>query len=60
MEPFEDPTRYEGEKTEKCLGCRAPCTKSPWGKWCYDCNVKRIRRINARLAPVAKALGLDR
>lgn len=59
MKPWEDRKHYEGEQTVRCNGCGDPCAKSPWGKWCYDCNVIRMRRINARLAPVAKALGME-
>lgn len=59
MEPWENPERYKGDLTVRCNGCGEPCAKTSWGKWCYECNVVRMRRINARLAPVRKALGMD-
>jgi hypothetical protein len=59
MEPWQNPEHYKGTRTERCLGCGKGCAKSPWGKWCFKCNVERMQRINARLAPVRKALGMD-
>jgi hypothetical protein len=57
MEPWEDPEQYKGLPTERCLGCGKGCTESPWGKWCFKCNTERMRRIEARLAPVRRLLG---
>jgi hypothetical protein len=45
-EPWRDPERYKTGKLVRCLGCRTECHEPHWGKWCYDCNVERIDRIN--------------
>lgn len=48
-EPWRDPERYKTGRLVKCLGCGASCHKSPWGAWCYACNVERIDRISGFL-----------
>lgn len=55
-EPWKDRARYSG-KPVRCLKCRRTCPESPWGEWCYDCNVERIERINKRFEPFAKSIG---
>lgn len=45
-EAWRDPAKYQSGKIVKCLGCKTNCCKTYWGNWCYDCNVKRIERIN--------------
>jgi len=45
-EPWRDQNKYIIGANVKCLGCGVSCHKTCWGKWCYECNVKRIERIN--------------
>jgi hypothetical protein len=56
-DPWRDPERYKTGRAVKCLGCGEKCHKSPWGCWCYKCNVERIDRIDGRFAPLAEAIG---
>lgn len=49
-EAWRDPARYQSGKLVRCLGCRKTCHETPWGKWCYECNVERIDRINGAFA----------
>lgn len=58
-EPWRDPEKYKTGPICICLGCRNKCHESPWGKWCYGCNVERIERINKTLEPVRKAFGME-
>lgn len=55
MEKFEDP-KYEGNSSkyhtgEPCIeeGCERPAGTwwSPY--WCFECNVKRMKRISKQL-----------
>lgn len=50
---------YHGEKTEKCYGCKNPCTKSAWGPWCHPCNVTRLDRISASLDSIIDRAKFD-
>ena len=53
---YADPAQYNG-KVVRCIGCGVETKKSFWGPWCCPCNTARIDRINARLEPIARALG---
>lgn len=57
MAPWRDPKKYDGPKRHTCLGCGCACTKSPWGKWCFACNVQRMERINKAMAGAARSIG---
>ena len=35
-----------------CLGCGERGCITAWGNWCFDCNVKRMDRINDRFAEI--------
>jgi len=45
-EPWRDKENYTNGKIVKCLECKQKCHRTHWGDWCYECNVKRIERIN--------------
>jgi hypothetical protein len=53
-DPWRDPSRYQNGPIVKCLGCGIDCHKSPWGKWCFKCNVERIERINKQFKEFTK------
>jgi len=36
-------------KNVVCMGCGCKGCTTAWGPWCFECNVKRIDRINAQL-----------
>ena len=60
--PYRD-REHPGNKIRpevKCLGCGQKGCVTAWGPWCYDCNVKRMDRINDALSPVSEALGRGR
>lgn len=49
--PYRNPD-HPGNKTRadvKCLGCGKMGCVTLWGDWCFECNVKRMDRINASL-----------
>jgi hypothetical protein len=54
IEPWCNREFYKTGKLGKCLGCKNECRKSPWGYWCYDCNVQRIERINQSFKDIMK------
>ena len=54
VEPWRDPERYKTGKLVCCLGCKTECHETRWGKWCFDCNVERIDRINKRVASLVR------
>lgn len=56
-EPWRDPERYKTGKPCVCLGCGNKCRESPWGKWCYGCNVERIERIDGRFEAIRREMG---
>lgn len=58
-QPWRNPLHpsYSKPADGRCLGCHKLCCKSAWGYWCFDCNVKRMERIDAQFAKVARALG---
>lgn len=46
--PWKDPN-HPGNKIRprtKCLGCGRLGCITAWGNWCFNCNVKRITKIN--------------
>lgn len=59
MKPYQDPN-HPGNAIRpevECIGCRKHGCVTAWGPWCFDCNVKRMDRIDASLASVASRLG---
>ncbi|MBN9601855.1 MAG: hypothetical protein J0G33_02880 [Afipia felis] len=43
----------------KCWGCgKLGVTGKHWGQWCFDCNVKRIDRINGNFSAFAQSIGV--
>lgn len=60
MTPWRDEKKYDGPKRYKCLGCRCACARSAWGKWCFECNVKRMERLNKSMASAARSIGDER
>lgn len=50
VEAWRDPENYKTGRIVRCWGCKAKCHQNHWGNWCYDCNVKRIDRINGQFA----------
>jgi hypothetical protein len=45
LDPWRDPDYYKFGRLVRCICCGITCHETHWGKWCYDCNVKRIERI---------------
>jgi len=59
IEPWEDPTSDGNSKRhrtgKKCIECDNPAGTA-WSRWwCFECNVKRMRRINASLDSIARS-----
>lgn len=59
LEPWEDPDD-EGYSTPcddctHCVGCGKETKGCRWGPWCFECNVARIRRIDASFARMEAA-----
>jgi len=46
QDPWRDPEWYKIGPITKCHGCGNTCHKTPWGSWCYTCNVERIERLD--------------
>ena len=40
----------------RCIGCGKHGCITHWGDWCFDCNVKRMDRINARFEPLERSI----
>lgn len=53
IDPWRDPTYYENGPVTVCLGCGCACRETHWGKWCFECNVERIKRITKTLQDLA-------
>jgi hypothetical protein len=56
--PFADPN-HPGNKIRprvRCVGCGKLGCITYWGPWCFECNVKRIDRIDGQFAIVRAAL----
>ncbi|WP_315729771.1 hypothetical protein [Bradyrhizobium sp. SZCCHNRI2010] len=45
-DPWRDPEKYKTGRRVRCVGCGETCRETHWGKWCFDCNVERIDRID--------------
>jgi hypothetical protein len=48
--PWADP-KNKGNKLRlevKCIRCGKLGCITAWGPWCYECNVKRMDRIDSR------------
>jgi hypothetical protein len=61
MEAYRDPN-HPGNKIRPhvtCFGCGQKGCITAWGNWCFDCNVKRIDRINASFAAIRESMGAD-
>jgi len=56
-DPWRDPEYYKEGKLVQCLGCGETCHETFWGKWCYGCNVARIKRISKTLDQLIWELG---
>ena len=41
----------------RCLGCGKMGCTTAWGDWCFDCNVRRMDRINVSMDKLRKAFG---
>jgi hypothetical protein len=57
--PYANPD-HPGNKMRpkiKCSGCGKLGCVTYWGKWCFECNVIRMDRLNAAFEPIRKALG---
>lgn len=58
MLAYEDPN-HEGNSAKyltgkRCIECGKPAG-TKWGKfWCFDCNVKRIKRIDKQFSDLSK------
>jgi hypothetical protein len=55
---YKDPN-HPGNKIRprvRCIGCGTKGCITFWGNWCFNCNVKRMDRINARFDSVRQAL----
>lgn len=54
LKKWEDPN-YEGNSSKyhtgkACIDCEKPAGTA-WSKlWCFDCNVKRMRRLDAQFS----------
>ena len=60
MKACQDPD-HPGNKIRtdrKCLGCGKSETTTAWGPWCFECNVKRMDRIDAALTAEATRYGI--
>lgn len=55
-QPWREIEHYQTGRIVKCLGCGKNCHNTKWGKWCYDCNVERIERINKAFEPFRKTI----
>jgi hypothetical protein len=44
----------------RCVGCGKLGCITAWGPWCFECNVPRMTRIDARIEEMAKSIGLSR
>lgn len=43
----------------KCWGCgKKGVTGKHWGQWCFECNVKRIERVNDQFRTFANSVGV--
>ena len=42
----------------KCIGCGKEGCITAWGPWCFECNKKRMYRINGSFNSIAKSYGL--
>jgi hypothetical protein len=59
--PYADP-KHPGNRIRhkvECIGCGRRGCVTYWGPWCFECNVRRMDRINAAFEPVRKALGME-
>lgn len=54
IDPWRDRSYYMKGPICSCLGCGKSCNKTYWGKWCYECNVKRIERISKAFKELSK------
>jgi len=65
MENFENPNHeLNSDKYhtgEKCIDCDNPAGTAWSPLWCFECNVKRMRRIDERFKNLEKMLtkGID-
>ncbi len=52
--PYRDPAHPGNELRPKvkCVGCGKLGCVTAWGPWCFDCNVERMDRIDAKFEPV--------
>lgn len=44
----------------KCIGCGNKGCVTHWGPWCFDCNVKRMDRLDASMNELARSIGMER
>jgi len=59
--PYADPC-HPGNKIRprvRCVGCGKRGCIAAWGPWCFECNVKRMDRINAMFEPVRQFFEKD-
>ena len=60
--PWADPNS-SGNKIRpdvKCIGCGAMGCITHWGPWCFDCNVKRMTRLDKSFSDLAESVGMKR
>lgn len=44
----------------KCVGCGVMGCVTHWGPWCFECNVKRMTRLNKSFNELAASIGMER
>lgn len=61
LEAWQDP-KHPSNKIRpkvKCWGCgKMGCVGKHWGNWCFECNVKRIGRIDKGFSKIATSMGI--